>query len=52
MTTLTALIVAALVLTACIGDGQQPPARADGENTAGNINCTIDVRNCEPGMKR
>lgn len=45
------LVVLAL-LVGCIGDGQQPPPRHDGENEAGSINCTIDVRNCEPGMKR
>lgn len=50
---LKCLVFAALLfLGGCPGDGQQPPPRHDGENEAGSINCTIDVRNCEPGQKR
>lgn len=41
------LIVAALALSGCC-DCQPPP----GDPIAGGINCTLDVRNCEPGQKQ
>ena len=48
---LSAFLFIAFVLTGC-GVFGEPPPREDGESVPGSINCTIDVRNCEPGQKR
>ncbi len=44
-----AALLAVALLSGCI---EQPIPRADGEPLAGYTGCDMDIRRCEPGMRR